>query len=67
MQAAEEQVAKSIRNFVSQYRSNPKNQITNNKQGIQIYIMECMNMFQNSKEYQDEIERIVKKYCKDCE
>ena len=63
----EEQVAKSIRNFVSQYRSNPKNQITNNKQGIQIYIMECMNMFQNSKEYQDEVERIVKKYCKDCE
>lgn len=62
-----EQAIKEIQNFVTQYRSNPKNQITNNKQRIRTYIMECMNMLQNSKEYDDEIKRIVKKYCEDCE
>ncbi|RDU59295.1 hypothetical protein [Helicobacter sp. MIT 14-3879] len=30
-----------------------------------VYFYSCLKMY-DSKEYQDEVERIVKKYCKDC-
>ncbi|KAA8603746.1 hypothetical protein CGP82_06055 [Campylobacter sp. LR185c] len=30
------------------------------------YSMQCLDIYNNSKEYQDEIERIVKKYYKNC-
>ncbi|RDU60231.1 hypothetical protein [Helicobacter sp. MIT 14-3879] len=60
----EEQVAKIIQSYVSQFMSNPQGKVTT-KLNLRIFVQDCMQLYE-SKEYQDEIERIVKKYCKDC-
>ena len=42
-----------------------KNYIDKNVKFKNLYF--CISMVYDSKEYEDEIKRIVKKYCKDCE
>ncbi len=60
----EEQVAKIIQSYVSQFMSSPQRKATT-KQGFRVLVQDCMQLY-DSKEYHDEVERIVKKYCKDC-
>ncbi|STP14457.1 hypothetical protein [Helicobacter fennelliae] len=61
----EEQVAKIIQSYVSQFMSSPQREATT-KQGFRVLVQDCMQLY-DSKEYQAEVERIVKKYCKDCQ
>ena len=61
----EEQVAKIIQSYVSQFMSSPQREATT-KQGFRVLVQDCMHLY-DSKEYHDEVERIVKKYCKDCQ
>ena len=60
----QEQVATDIRSYVSQFMSSPQRKATT-KQGHRVLVQDCMQLY-DSKEYQDEVERIVKKYCKEC-
>ena len=60
----EEQVAKIIQSYVSQFMSSPQRKATT-KLNIRTLVKDCMQLY-DSKEYHDEVERIVKKYCKDC-
>lgn len=61
----QEQVAKIIESYVSQFMSNPENKVIEKEIG-EIRFVTCMKLY-NSQEYEQEIERIVKKYCEDCE
>lgn len=60
----EEQVAKIIQSYVSQFMSSPPREATT-KQGFRVLVQDCMQLY-DSKEHHDEVERIVKKYCKEC-
>ncbi|RDU59420.1 hypothetical protein [Helicobacter sp. MIT 14-3879] len=53
-----------LEKYILTYLSNPKN-IPITKHQSKLYVLACLRLYDSPK-YQDEVKRIVKKYCKDC-